>query len=376
MRNFYTVFSIVVLGIFSSYAQELALVREEGGFGYINKSGEYVIEPKFKNAKSFSDGLAAAEQDDQWGFINASGEWAIEPQFEKVKYFNSGIAMANKDGEWQYITKSGTVLEVPNADKYFDFEYGVALFRQNDKVGLLGTDGKLVVEPTYESIKKFRNGHAKVQKGENWGMINSKGEVVIPAEYQEIGNTFSPAGVYAKKGAAFGIVHNGTFNPIEGADRVWNFHGDANLTYARKEKKVGFVNSKGEWVIAPSFDKARSFANGMAPVANGKLWGYVNEKGETVVDFKYKDAEVFADNGLAPVKEKRWGFIDKTGNLVIPMEYDITAGLAFLRGAEQKGFRNGLVRVKSKKGWGYLNEKGELLGNKWFENAEPFVVLK
>ena len=157
---------------------------------------------------------------------------------------------------------------------------------------------------------------------------------------------------------------------------MWNFPEGSNLTYARKEKNIGFVNSKGEWVIAPQFEKVRAFSNGLAPVFKDKKWGYINEKGDVVIDFQFKDAETFASNGMAPVKEKRWGFIDKTGKLVIPMDYDISVKFGFLKsGGEEKGFINGLSRVKSKQGWGFLNEKGELLGNTWYEEAEPFVKL-
>ena len=34
-------------------AQELALVRKDGKFGYTSKSGEFAIEPKYKTAKFF-----------------------------------------------------------------------------------------------------------------------------------------------------------------------------------------------------------------------------------------------------------------------------------------------------------------------------------
>ncbi|WP_430908373.1 WG repeat-containing protein [Maribacter sp. 2-571] len=356
-------------------AQELALVREGDRFGYIDKQGNYAIEPQFKKAKSFSDGLASAQKDDLWGYIDASGKWVIEPQYKKAKYFNSGIALVNKDDQWQYIQKSGTVLEVPEAEKYYDFEDGAAIFKKLDKVGLLGADGKLLVEPSYNVIKKIRNGHAKVSKGVYWGMINTKGEVVIPAEYEELGNTFHPSGVDAKKNGRFGIVRNGTFYPIDGADKVWSFYEDAPLTYARKDKKIGFVDGTGKWVIPPTYDKARAFSQGLAPVAQGKQWGYIDEKGALVISATYRDAEVFSKNGLAPVKDKKWGFMDTSGKLVIPMEYDITAGLAFLAGKEQKGFQNGLVRVKSKKGWAFLKEDGTVLGNKWYANVEPFVVI-
>lgn len=184
-----------------------------------------------------------------------------------------------------------------------------------------------------------------------------------------------PTGSLEKKGGVYGIIQNGSFNPIDGATDVWVFHGDAKLTYAEKDKKIGFVDSSGKWVIEPQFDKARAFSNGLAPVANGKTWGYINEKGDMVIESEFRDAEVFSD-GLAPVKDKKWGFIDTSGKLVIPMEYDITAGLAFLSGNNEKGFINRFARVKTKKGWGFLDESGKLLGDKWFENAEPFVSVK
>lgn len=376
MKTTSTLLLLLAMTAFTSFAQDIALVRENDKFGYIDKSANYVIEPRFEDAKSFSDGLAAAEQDKKWGFLNAAGEWAIEPQYDKVKYFNSGYALVLKNDQWQYIDKKNQVLEIPaTTDKLYDFEEGVAFFRSGDKVGLLGTDGKLVLKPIYDAIKDVKNGHAKVQKGELWGMIDASGKEVIPAEYEDIGNSWSPHGVYGKKGDEYGIIHNGKFNPIDGATDVWIFHEDSELTYAEMDKKVGFVDSSGKWVIKPQFDKARAFSDGLAPVANGKTWGYINEKGEMIVEPQFRDAEVFSD-GRAPVKEKDWGFIDTSGKLVIPMEYDITAGLAFLSGNNEKGFINGLTRVKTKKGWGFLDKNGKLLGDKWFENAEPFVSVQ
>ncbi len=367
---------VLLVNAFTLCAQEFALVREDGKFGFIDKTGAYVIQPKFDKADSFSNGLAAAMENDFWGFINTKGEWAIKPEYDRVKMFNSGYALVLKDDQWRYIDTNGKKLETPSSEKYYDFEEGVALFRSGDKIGLLGTNGKLILEPTYDAIKKFRNGHAKVSKGELWGMIDTSGKVVIPVEYDEIGNTFKEAGVYGKKDGTFGIIHNGNFNPIDNATKVYNFHGDSKLTYASREKKAGFVNSKGEWVLEPTFDKARAFSNGLAPVAIGKKWGYINEKGEMVIEPQFRDAEVFSQNGLAPVKDKNWGFIDTTGKVIIPMEYGISGNFAFLKGAEEKGFVNGLARVKSKKGWGYFNEQGKLLADKWFQNAEPFVSVK
>ena len=60
MKTIFSFALILILGITAVSAQELALVRDNDLFGYINKSGEYVIQPQFEKADSFSGKLAAA----------------------------------------------------------------------------------------------------------------------------------------------------------------------------------------------------------------------------------------------------------------------------------------------------------------------------
>ena len=59
--------------------------------------------------------------------------------------------------------------------------------------------------------------------------------------------------------------------------------------------------------------------------------------------------------------------------MVISSQYDISAGGVFsLFKDDEKGFINGIARVKNEKKWGYLKPDGQVLGNQWFENAELF----
>ncbi len=378
MKTKYFLIFTLFLNVFSTLAQELALVRENDLFGYINTDGEYVIEPQFEAAKSFSGNLAAAIQGKKWGFINNSGKWIIQPEYDKVKDFISGYALVLKNDEWNYIDSSNSILSTPVQEKYYDFNTdGVAFFRIEKKLGLLGTDGKLIIEPTYDVIKPFVDGYARVRNDDNWGMIDKNGVVFIPSEYSKIGN-YNSTGVWAKKGETFGVISNGEFHTMSSVDKIWDFNDKSNLTYARSKKKVGFINNKGEWIIQPIYDKVRTFSNELAPVFKEKYWGYINTKGEEITNFVFKDAEIFSADGLAPIKEKKlWGFIDKTGKIVIPAEYGITAvGLSLFSKNPLKGFQNGLARVKRDKKWGFINMQGEVLGGKWYQNAELFVNTK
>ena len=229
----------------------------------------------------------------------------------------------------------------------------------------------VVLEPKYDMIKSFENGYARVKNNGRWGIIDKNGTVVVDIIYDEIGEYYKNT-TWAKNGTSFGLVYGGKFNAIQDVDKIWDFETQ-DVTYARKNGKIGFIDLKGNWVIEPKFDKAKAFSKNLAPVAIGKKWGYVNMKGALVIEAEYNDAEPFSAEGLAAVKEdKNWGFINESGKIVIPTQYEFTSGIMGIFKHDEKGFVDGLARVKNEKKWGFLKPDGQVLGSQWFENAEPF----
>ncbi|AUP79605.1 WG repeat-containing protein [Flavivirga eckloniae] len=361
-------------------AQKTALVLEKNRFGYIDYTGEYIIEPQFKNAKSFSEnGLAPVKKNRKWGYINIEGEWVIQPQFDDAKVFNSGLALVVKDNKECFIDVAGKVKIHPKPNtKYYNFaKEGVAIFKTKKLVGLLNSNGEIIMEPKYQTIKPFVNGFARVQLNDLWGMIDVNGKEYISPNYNEIGNYFNKI-VRVRQGTVFKIFINNKPIVIDNASKIWDFRDDSDLTMARVDKKVGYINTKGEWVIKPQFKVARHFVNGMAPVYDGKRWGYINTKGEYVIEPQFNDAEIFGkDTALAPVKpffKNSWGFVNEKGEMVIPPNYFITPSFSFNR--KTKGFLGSLAKVKYNNKWVFLTKEGTLLGNKRFSNINIFVEIK
>ncbi|KJD32136.1 hypothetical protein PK35_11920 [Tamlana nanhaiensis] len=369
-------FVVAFFSLSLCFAQELALARVDGKFGYINKSGDWVIKPQFLNAKSFSGDYAQAMANDKlWGYINRSGEWVIKPTLKKTKAFQCGIAIVNDGLSWYYIDETGNkILSDVVTDKVYDFSEDLAVVRTVDNVGFINKKGETVIPKDYTKAFDFYNGYSRVQKNEKWGLIDKTGNEYIKIEYEEIGNLYNGI-IVAKKGGVWGLIKDKTFTHVEGAIKIWDFTLNGDITYAKKGEKVGFINANGEWVIEPKYERVRGFTKGLAPYYENKLWGYINLKGEEVIKAQYKDAEVFSEDGLAPVKTKKeWGFINTDGKLVIEEKYGITAGNfgMFFGVKTEKGFIDGLVRVKYKKEWAFLNTKGEVLNNTWYQNLELF----
>ncbi|EPZ6837050.1 WG repeat-containing protein, partial [Campylobacter coli] len=58
----------------------------------MDKSGKFVIKPKFDYVWSFGEGLAAVKLNGKWGFIDKNGEFVIESKFDDAWSFWEGLA--------------------------------------------------------------------------------------------------------------------------------------------------------------------------------------------------------------------------------------------------------------------------------------------
>ncbi|MFH5163641.1 WG repeat-containing protein [Campylobacter coli] len=64
----------------------MAKVELNRKYGFIDKSGKIVIEPKFDGVGNFSEGLAKVKLNGKYGFIDKSGKIVIEPKFDDIRY--------------------------------------------------------------------------------------------------------------------------------------------------------------------------------------------------------------------------------------------------------------------------------------------------
>jgi hypothetical protein len=104
------------------FTEGLALVwKFKFGLGFINKTGKWVIKPKYSEAFPFYEGLAAAAITSKdtvyygwnilkWGFIDKFGKWVIKPKFLMVTPFLNGIAKAGIGTVEQYIDEYTSVI--------------------------------------------------------------------------------------------------------------------------------------------------------------------------------------------------------------------------------------------------------------------------
>jgi hypothetical protein len=159
-------------------------------FGFLDKTGKVVVEPKFKTVGYFAAGLAWAKLDDgKIGFINTKGEWAIQPNYDMAKDFSAGdkLARVKKGEQILFVNASGAEIVPVAAKSYGDFSNGLAYAKLEDgKVGFINTKGEWAIQPSFDGVGDFSYGFAVAKSNGAWGIIDTKGKWVCEPKFQGI----------------------------------------------------------------------------------------------------------------------------------------------------------------------------------------------
>lgn len=323
-------------------------------WGYVHKSGQFKIQPQFKEAYIFTDGLALFKSNnDKYGYINEDGKYEINPIYKEATSFSEGLACVVLENEFpHYINKKNEVVFSTDKDieQCSSFEEGLALFISNNKFGYWDTKGNVVIEPIYDYAYLFSEGLALVAKNDSktdeikWGYIDKLGKVVIP--FQFIGDT--------AKERYPGIFEN-------------------NLAFVSNDGSTwGFIDRTGKYQISPQFEtpdknNSISFSNNLSPIQDGNLVGYINTKGKYVINPKFNIAYNFMDKKLAAVQDESgpWGFIDKEGNYKIDPQFEYIYG----------GFINGVAFVRKNNKYGMISHRGDIISDYQFDSINLIKSL-
>ncbi len=292
----------------SSFTDELALVSDSSDqFSFIDKSGRVAIDLKdYENAFPFVSGYAAVRKGDKYGLIDKAGKEIMPCQFEAApqqivpgtyilvqqgKAFIGDLAgkptlaisgfgelyYDEQNKQYAMYTDSGWVLTGPDG----------ALRKRLDCQGLIGQGGLYFVN---------RTGIA----GTESAILNAQGDEIVPyGKYDNINPEIAD-------GLVCVAVRTGETPQPDGSSIV--------------NQRVGYVDATGKEAIPLRYrDVVHDFSEGLCAAgdsATGKI-GYINTKGNWVVQPAYSRGEVFR-KGYARVwtDEQTSFYIDRTGKRV------------------------------------------------------------
>ena len=153
--------------------------------GFIDRSGNFVIQPVLEAAQDFQEDLAAVRIGGRWGFIDKTGTVIVAPRFEQVYSFREGFAAVKLTGKWGFIDKLGTLVIPARFESVESFSDSLAIAYRNDDPVFIDSTGEVVLPGPYLEATPFVHGLAAVRRSENHvEYINHSGETVFAYDRQ------------------------------------------------------------------------------------------------------------------------------------------------------------------------------------------------
>ncbi len=279
-------------------------------------------------------------------FVSSGSVWRHDPEMGKrlavilrefkVKERLENAEREKKENETKQLKSNIIALDKIYAeDSYMAEKEDLVSIKVDGKYGFRDRNGKMVIPPRFtDTDYGFSDGVAVVAIGEKkekkWGIIDKTGKWILPPSDK----------TFQKFSDRMGIVY--------------------------ENQLCGYINTKGQAVIAPQFRSCSQFSDGFAaviPVGSSKC-GYVNKKGQTIIASQFTSCSEFSE-GFASVKpdqSAKFGYIDKTGRMVIEPRF-----------STGRVFSSELAAVELDKKWGFIDKKGTVIIKPQFRNAYRFI---
>lgn len=210
-----------------------------------------------------------------------------------------------------------------------------------DEYGLIDSEGKEIVPPRYDYMSPVSEGAAKIgmdtDKNPNTGLRYSNGKGTDKYGFVTVTGKEIVAPVY-----------DGAEDFSDGmavVRRITDKYVLNGVSYT--DSKLGFVDKTGKELIAPIYDKVSG---------RETFWAHVGPLGNAV---RFKPG--FSEGAASVCKDGHWGVIDKKGNVMIPFKYEALGS-----------FSEGLARVKINNKYGFINKQGIIAISAQYDFANDF----
>jgi hypothetical protein len=398
-----------------------AVVSDVDKTAIFGEDGTQITSFIIDSISSFKKNYAIVFQGNNQGVINRDGQILVEPIYREIIVNEDGHLQKRKWDNWLFLSNDHKVLEQVNADSVLPIFRNMYELKTATNSLLVNQDLKQIEHTNYSEIKPISESKAFVSKENKTGVIRSDGKELIPVIYRDItaDNDFYRANGYTHNGWRWSVLDstgkqitpkaydfigpfNGSFFPAKnknfwgGIDRtgkeiiacvhdsIVNVH--ANYVVVKFKGSYGIIDTKEHWLITPQKNKIKllenerylewSSSNKFIKNMKGEIIYFTSNPIEIRKDFileflptgtiwQINSHGVVSNHETAPTniqkifpesegyraikKDGQYGFVDNKLRLRIANRYE-----------NVKPFSDGLAAARILGKWGFINKEDNI----------------
>ena len=305
-------------------AQSLVPVRHTNGkWGYKSSalSRDYVLKPKFDDARPFVGDYAFVCKGDVWGIIGKDGKFVVKPKYFYVKGPYNGVQIVLYASKYGFVKGATEITDICYDDVKHLGDCNKFLVRCDGKFGLFDeVSCKLVCEIKYDEIKPNAYDTYLVKVGGKYGLLNSLCQPLTSVKYSDISLSENNTFLVVENGKK-GLL-NSLGQIIVPAEYDSVVHGGYGTYLVKLNGKYGLLNKQGKSLTKIEYDYIKADGNNTFRVAvNGKK-GLLNQLGQVVVPAEYDNVMHYGYDTFLIEESGKYGLLDSAGKVFVSPKYE------------------------------------------------------
>ena len=279
-------------------------VDEEGRYGYIDSSGEVIIEPQYGYANFFSEGMAFVVIDEKGAYINEKGEVITSGDYFYGDSFCNGLAVV--------------------------YYYDIKGNEEDDEISaVINKDGKEVLRDKYDYVTTEYNGFIVAEKDNKETLYDVNGNEISLSNKCSIYRGYIDGYAVIQDNESYDyyilnedlkIINFNEYNITDISNSFYELYNEDKGEYVYLNNKLEPIYLKDDYSYLTCFDNENEIACVYYYGSNERVYTYIDYCGNKLFDSKYEIDSSFVD-GIASaylVNEDnyRYGIVDSKGNLI------------------------------------------------------------
>ena len=388
-----------VIDSISSFWKDHAVVYQNQKQGLIDRSGQMIVRPQYREVRFKDDGVIEVRATDEWLLLSGDNKVLGQCEGDMILPRSAERYAVVTAGKYQLTDNEFKPLHKDRFSSLGDFKNGIAVFSTPSGAGVINDQGKEIIPPQYRELVIDRHAlRARTDIGykDRWILLDANGRRITEKHYEYIA-PFNGKYYPAKNRGYWGAldangeeiitcVHDSLLQNA-GKNIVVKFKGEygvmdlnENWIATPRVNRIEILNDENYLEFSGSTTFLKSYPNNIIyfsgnalsftgsnireELPTGAYWtidmnGIIvdrsNEPVKTEVVF-------FETEGLrAILKDGKYGFIDEAGRLRIANRYE-----------EVKPFSNGLAAIRIMGKWGFIDHSEKLVVQPVYDDVGAF----
>lgn len=133
--------------------------------------------------------LVPVRQGQLWGYMNRSNEWVVPPRYSEAATFQlNGTAVVVRDEKFGCIDGQGNEVIAPRWGTLSDFDPDHrAIACMDGRCGVIDHRGQIEIPIAWDSISRYSYSDLwSVSDQGRWGVVNQSGDLIVPCQYDVV----------------------------------------------------------------------------------------------------------------------------------------------------------------------------------------------